>query len=262
MMMKKILLTFALLFAALPSLKAWEVPQETLTYDIMYKWGLINKKAGDVAITTSMLPGTPEFRAQLTAKTAKWADRFYHVRDTLKGSIVKATFYPTYYEKIAREGGDFNHDILRYTRQGSNVSADVQVARKKKDAKAVKRLTKTLTATGPTLDMLSAFYFMRSFDFANLHKGQMVKLTVFSGREKEILTIHFDNKDRIKIGKKEYDTYHITFTFTSRDGRKTSDNMDAWISTGPERIPLLLEGKLPVGKVRAVYSGPIPSTAG
>ena len=31
--------------------------------------------------------------------------------------------------------------------------------------------------------------------------------------------------------------------------------MDAWISTGAARIPLLLEGKLPVGKVRALYSG-------
>ncbi len=261
-MMKKILLTLVLAIAAFSSSFAWEVPQEKLTYDVMYKWGLINKKAGDVTITTSMKPGTPEFRALLTARTAKWADRFYHVRDTLKGSIAKATFYPSYYEKIAREGGDFNHDILVYDRSGGQVKADVKVARQKKDAKTVKRSTKTLTSTGPTLDMLSAFYFMRSFDFAKLHKGQMVKVTVFSGREKEVLTIHFDNRDRVKVGKKEYDAFHITFTFTSRDGKKTSDNMDAWISTGPERIPLLLEGKLPVGKVRAVYSGPIPSTAG
>ncbi len=261
-MMKKILLIVVLMIASFSSAIGWVVPQEKLTYDVMYKWGLINKKAGDVTIATSMKPGSPEFRALLTARTAKWADRFYLVRDTLKGSIAKDTFYPSYYEKIAREGGDFNHDILVYDRSGSEVKADVTVARKKKKAKTVKRSTKTLTSSGPTLDMLSAFYFMRSFDFANLHEGQMVKLTVFSGREKEILTIHFDNRDRVKIGKKEYDAFHITFTFTSGDGRKTSDNMDAWISTGPERIPLLLEGKLPVGKVRAVYSGPIPSTAG
>lgn len=261
-MMRKLLTTLALLLAALPAMRAWEVPTEKLTYDIMYKWGLINKKAGDVTISTAMSPDSPEFKALLTARTAKWADRFYLVRDTLKGNIAKANFYPSYYEKIAREGGDYNHDILTYQRAGANVKADVKVARQKKDAKEVKHSTKTLTATGPTLDMLSAFYFMRSFDFASLHKGQMVKLTVFSGREKEILTIHFDNKDKVKIGKKEYEAYHITFTFTSGDGRKTSDNMDAWISIGPERIPLLLEGKLPVGKVRAVYSGPIPSTAG
>ena len=37
--MKKLLLTFALLLAVLPAVSAWEVPKETLTYDIMYKWG-------------------------------------------------------------------------------------------------------------------------------------------------------------------------------------------------------------------------------
>ena len=31
--------------------------------------------------------------------------------------------------------------------------------------------------------------------------------------------------------------------------------MDAWISTEPNRIPLRLEGKLPVGKVQCFYSG-------
>ena len=29
--------------------------------------------------------------------------------------------------------------------------------------------------------------------------------------------------------------------------------MEAWISTAPDRIPLKLEGKLPVGKVQCFY---------
>jgi hypothetical protein len=35
--------------------------------------------------------------------------------------------------------------------------------------------------------------------------------------------------------------------------------MDAWISTTSSRIPLLMEGKLPVGKIRCFYSGTIPA---
>ncbi len=31
--------------------------------------------------------------------------------------------------------------------------------------------------------------------------------------------------------------------------------MDAWISTSHDRIPVKLEGKLPVGKVRCFYTG-------
>ncbi len=38
-----------------------------------------------------------------------------------------------------------------------------------------------------------------------------------------------------------------------RSGAKTSDDMEAWIAAGSSRIPLKLEGKLPVGKVHCIY---------
>ncbi len=41
----------------------------------------------------------------------------------------------------------------------------------------------------------------------------------------------------------------------SDGGKKTSDDMDAWISADARRIPVRLEGKLPVGKVHCVYTG-------
>ena len=55
---------------------------------------------------------------------------------------------------------------------------------------------------------------------------------------------------------KKYSCYHITFVFTGKNQTKTSDNMDAWISTGNERLPLKLEGKLPVGKVQCELVSP------
>ena len=61
----------------------------------------------------------------------------------------------------------------------------------------------------------------------------------------------------MKLNKNKYPAYHITFTFTQENGKISSDNMDAWISTTDSRIPLLMEGKLPVGKVRALYAGTI-----
>ena len=98
---------------------------------------------------------------------------------------------------------------------------------------------------------------MRQLNYATRSKGQTVRVNVFSGRQKEILTIHYDDKVRVEIDKRKVEAYHITFTFTTESGRKSSDNMDAWISTDSRRIPLLMEGKLPVGKVRAIYAGPI-----
>lgn len=242
--------------AAVSAAEKWQVPHETLTYNIMYKWGLINKKAGTVKITTALTDGGNRFSAKLTGATAPWADRFYKVRDTLMGSIDHHNFLPYRYEKITSEGGDNAHDEITFHRDGNHTSADVIHRRKRKKETVYSESRQVLEANGVTLDMLSSFYFMRQLNYATMKKGQTVRVNVFSGRQKEILTIHYDDKVQVEIDKRKVEAYHITFTFTTESGRKSSDNMDAWISTDSRRIPLLMEGKLPVGKVRAIYAGP------
>ena len=105
---------------------AWTAPRERLTYNIMYKWGLINKKAGEVALATSGV-GSPAFKSTLTAASAPWADHIYHVRDTLLGTIDTSTLMPSRYERIAHEGGRFSHDILDYSRSGNTTTAKARI---------------------------------------------------------------------------------------------------------------------------------------
>ena len=248
-----------LLCMAAPCAFGWNVPRERLTYDVMYKWGLINKKAGSVSLVTRPHSTKNDFQAVLTAATAPWADNIFMLRDTLMGTINSSNFLPIYYEKIAHEGGAYDRDILHYTRSGNNVKAKAELWRRRKKETTVTHSEQIHEAEGVTLDMLSSFYYMRQLPFPTMKKGDTVKMNIFSGKKKEILTIHFQGMEDVKIGKSKYPAYHITFTFTTEGGAVSSDNMDAWISTDAERIPLLMEGKLPVGKVRAVYSGTIPS---
>lgn len=258
--MKRLALILTILYtlAAPFALRGWTVPKERLTYDIMYKWGLINKKAGSVDVTTYPRSGKPEFRAQLTGATAPWADRFYLVRDTLNGTIDSRTFLPSAYEKIAHEGGAYDHDILTYSRSGDTTSASATLWRRKKKEKEITRIEKTYSSKGLTVDMLASFYYMRQLHYEDMKPGESVRLTVLSGKMQEKLTIHYQGEENVEIEGHIYPTYHITFTFTTQNGKFSTDNMDAWISRTPSRIPLLMEGKLPVGKCRAVYSGPAP----
>lgn len=231
------------------------VPKETVTYDVMYKWGLINKKAGSVAITTFPESGSSVFNARLTAATAPWADKLYLVRDTLKGRIDYDTFFPSYYEKITHEGGDYNRHLLYFSRNGDTAKAEATRWRLHKKDKEVVKSTKVHEAKGQSMDMLTAFYFMRQLKFQQMKTGDAVKVNIFSGTQKEILTIRYKGVEMVELHGKRYPSYHITFTFTTDGGKISSDNMDAWIATDGTHIPLLLEGKLPVGKVRALYSG-------
>lgn len=239
------------------SASPWVVPQgETLRYDITYKWGLITKKAGDVAISTSPATSPQHFSALITGATAPWADKFYAVRDTLRGVIGLADLLPLSYEKIANEGGEYQHDHIAYTRSASGLTTGATRRWHRKRPDQPTTYTEHLhQAEGQTFDMLSSFYFMRSLPFATLKKGATFRVTVFSARRKETLTITYRGQKDVKINGSRLPSYYVTFTFTSADGKKTSDDMDAYISTAPSRIPLLMEGSLPVGKIRAIYTG-------
>ena len=83
--------------------------------------------------------------------------------------------------------------------------------------------------------------------------GDKKELTVFSGKRKEKLTITYHGLENVNIDKTEYPAYKISFSFTAEGGKKSSDDMEAWISTASGHIPLKLEGKLPVGKVQCFY---------
>lgn len=220
---------------------------ETVRYRVMYKWGLINKQAGSAVI--SLRETGPNFTATLTAHSEPWADKIFMVRDTLIGTMDKATLRPVFYEKIAHEGNEDKHDTVRFRFSGDDVTGECTRRVVKKGQLKVD-VTHTLTATGKTVDMLSSFYYMRSLPFETWHKGQGDTVTIFSGKQKESLTLKYHGIEVVQVGDKRYQCFHITFVFTGNGGKKTSDDMDAWITTDSRRLPVQLEGKLPVGKVK------------
>lgn len=243
---KTALLFIVLLTAFMATARSFD--NETLRYKVLYRWGLINKTAGHADIR--MLPGGGDLcYAQLTAASEPWADKFYKVRDTLKTTMRRADFCPTYYEKLANEGNERKHDIVQFSRNGyTNTGECIRKVWKK--GKIFRDETRTLTAVGTTVDMMSSFYYMRNLPFEKWQTGHTVTINIFSGKQKEKLTFKYQGVENVKLGNKEYPCYHITFIFTGDNMKKTSDNMDAWISTADRRVPLRLEGKLPVGKVQ------------
>lgn len=248
----KPLIIFATLFCSvLCSSYAATFNNEDLHYVITYKWGLINKDAGEA--TLSLRQNDENYNILLAAKTKPWADKFYQVRDTLKGTLRISDLKPLHYTKIAHEKGKYGRDDISYKYSG-NIVTGICKRYKKNEKGQISESSKELTATGPVYDMLSVFYYLRQINYSKLSPGKEMKATVFSGSKSETITIRNLGKERIQLRNGTHrEAFHIQFNFTTDGKKKSSDDMDSWISTGSSHIPLYLVGKLPIGQVRVYY---------
>lgn len=248
-MMKRILATALLVLAVtLPQqLNAASLGNETLNYEIVYHWGVIWKHAGDA--TLSLRKTGSGYNAQLTGKTRSWADKVYPVRDTLKCTM-DANFKPLRYEKLTHEKDYYARDVVKFSYNFSHTTAHCTRYRKSGTT------TVDLSAKSQAYDMLSVFYMLRNLDYDELNRNKNYTTVIFSGKEKEYLTINYKGVETIKMRDGSTRKAHrITFHFTQQGGKKSSDDLTAWMSTESDRIPLLLVGKLPVGEVKCYYSG-------
>lgn len=220
---------------------------EKLNYVITYKWGLIHKEAGTAQL--SLTNKGDSYQLTLTGRTKPWADKVFQVRDTLVSQVKKDGFRPQRYIRTAHEGGKYSKDDIRFTYSGSVVKGTVE-KRREKDGK-IKTSNASMTASNVAYDMLSVFYYLRTIDYSALDKGKVVTATLFSGSKKETVKIKSLGIEDVKMknGTKRQ-SYHIRFNFTSDNGKKSSDDIDAWLSYDNDRIPLVIIGKLSIGSVR------------
>ena len=246
--MKRIMVTMLLVAAIVLPQQVFgrEFGNETLNYEIVYHWGMIWKHAGDA--TLSLRKTSSGYNAQLTGKTRSWADKVYPVRDTLKCTM-DANLRPLRYEKLTHEKDYYARDVVKFSYNFSHTSAHCTRYRKSGTTSI------DLSAKAQAYDMLSVFYMLRNLDFNELSRNKNYTTIIFSGKEKEYLTINYQGIETIKMrdGSKRQ-AHRITFKFTQEGGKKSSDNLTAWMSTQDDRIPLLLVGKLPVGEVKCYYT--------
>jgi hypothetical protein len=246
--MKRLLTTVLLVVAmVLPQqVMGRDYNNETLNYEIVYHWGMIWKHAADA--TLSIHKSGNGYKAQLTGKTRSWADKVYPVRDTLKCTL-NSELKPLVYEKLTHEKDYYARDVVKFSYNYSHTNAHCTRYRKSGTT------TIDLSAKSQAYDMLSVFYMLRNLNYDELARNKNYTTVIFSGKEKEYLTINYKGVESIKMrdGRKRQ-AHCITFRFTQKGGKKSSDNISVWMATDDSRIPLLLVGKLPVGEVKCYYT--------
>jgi hypothetical protein len=102
-----------------------------------------------------------------------------------------------------------------------------------------------------TQDMLSAFFYARTLDFSNAKPGDVFTIPTFVDDENYPLQIKFKGREVLKTRAGKFNT--LKFVPVVQKGRifKDENDMQVWITDDGNKIPLLAQGKILVGSIKA-----------
>lgn len=211
-------------------------PGERLTYEL--KWTVI--PAGQAVLEVQPMTsvnGVAAYHFVLTAKSTRFIDRIYKVRDRIEGFADTEMTGSMLYKKKQREGS-VKKDVLVV------FDADSNQARYYKSGK----IHKELPISVGTFDPLSAFYYSRVLD---LKANSVIQKPVSDGKRWVIGKVHVVRRETIALDNGDtYDTYLMEPDLSHVGGvfEKSKDaKLQLWITADRRRIPVRIKSAVAIG---------------
>lgn len=214
-----------------------------LTYDVIYKWGFIEKVAGHGHVKMVMDQDT--LRGSLDGHSIPWGGRIYTVADTLETVIRNAPGGIT--QNVLYANGWYSKPLAG-SASGADLS-DPANYRTTSGAGELSASSATIEAVTITTDMIGFFYLCRLLDFGSMTEGQVTTLPVsYQGGADRKLEITYNGTSE-SAGTQVYD---VVFNY-SYNGQMSEYPVSCLVDK-KSRIPMSVSAKLLIGHMEMVYS--------
>ena len=165
---------------------------------------------------------------------------FYKVNDLYESRFDKDGVFPWIFTRRVEEGGYKIEQDYSFLQHRHKVTTQDK---------------KTFDVPAHAQDMISAFYYARTWDLSNLTEGQEFSMDLFMDNENWPLKMKYMGKETIKIRNGKYRC--LKFQPMVQKGRifKSNDDLNVWISDDGNHIPVLVQAKVLVGSIKMELSG-------
>ena len=210
-------------------------PGEKLTF--VLKWTII--PAGESVLEVlpmETIDGVKAYHFLLTAKSNAFIDTFYKVRDRIDAYTNTEMTHSMLYKKKQREGNSHRDIVVNFDWQNN----------KAQYTNFGEKLAPIDILSG-SFDPLSAFYFVRLFDF---REKSTIERPITDGKECIIGKLSIIKRETIKLKNNTYDTYLIEPEMKHIGGvfEKSKDaKIQLWVTADKRRIPVKIKSKVIVG---------------
>jgi Protein of unknown function (DUF3108) len=218
---------------------------EELTYKIYYNLNFVWVAAGEVTFNVNDMGN--QWHLKAVGRTYKSYEWFFKVRDTYEAYLDKYSLLPTVSIRDVHEG---NYNL--YDKVVFDQTNKLAVSYRKKNTDVIDK--KEIKTTNFMHDLVSMLYYCRTINFSQHQKGDNFPLCFFMDREEYPINVLYNGKVP-KVNIKELGTFNtIKFSPKLNDGRVFKDGygMSIWASDDENKVPLMIESPLSVGKVKVV----------
>jgi hypothetical protein len=194
--------------------------------------------AGEAELTvqnsTRKFNGRDVYHIVGTGKTLGAFSWFFKVQDRYETYLDKQGSFPWVFIRDIQEGGyKKKQNYAFYQHKGA--------VKTQKD--------ETFKIPVASQDMISSFYYARTFDFTNAKEGQVYTIPTFVDDETYPLKIKFLGREVIKTRTGTYRC--LKFVPVVQEGRifKEEEDMIVWITDDKNKVPVLAKAKVLVGSI-------------
>jgi hypothetical protein len=219
---------------------------ETLVYVASYSWGPIFTDVGEMSMKISKTEvSSAEFHVTAEAKTYKFYDRFFKVRDFYESKFTVPNIRSVYFHRNITEGDYTMKNTYNFDWENNKINAVIQ--RQKAPAKEIE-----MNLPDCTLDVMTYFYYLRNLDFSNAYPNRVYLLSIALDDDIYNVKCRFLGKEQKKIKAMKKKVHCLKFAVEVIAGSvfKGDENITLWVSDDKNHIPLELESPIIVGKVR------------
>ena len=224
--------------------------KEELTYAGNYTWGPIWTDVAEVVFKTRRIVGSPiRYYVRVDARTFKFYDTFFKVRDVYEASFEIPTMRPVHFYRYVQEGSYRMKNTFRFDWANNRMNATIQ--RKTYPARDTVLILKPCT-----FDAITFFYNARSMNFSNIQPNQIFTMDIVIDDEIHSVNFKFIKRETKKIksiGK--VNCLRFSVGVIAGEVFKGDERIDLWISDDKNHIPVFLETPIIVGKARARLTG-------
>lgn len=241
--MKKLICFFTILWFGLSFSQKLDNIQsgEVLSYRIHY--GILT--AGNATLTTlkTNYLGQPHFYVKGVGKTTGAVKAFFKVEDVYESFINYNTGLPSFYVRNVSEGSYRQHYETVFNHDNQTLILT--------DKKTPANGSKVIKSVKGVQDMLSAFYYLRSFEPGKLKVGDVLNLNVWIDDEMFPFRLKVTGTEDVKTKFGKVNCLKIIPSVMSGRVFKDKEGVTLWVTNDANHIPVSIKAELAVGSLKA-----------